>query len=228
MRARAAVLRASPVERPYAETRPLSIETIEVVSPGPDEVLVKVAAAGLCHSDLSVINGDRIRPTPMVMGHECSGVVEKVGPGVTDLKPGDRVVMSFLPTCGHCAPGADGRAQLCEPGHAANARGVLLPGAQRFICDDGLAPYHHNGVSACAEYSVVSRRSVIKFTQDISLVDAALFGCTVMTGVGTVVNTCKVRPGETVAEIGLGGVGLSALLGAVASGASRHRMSTYG
>lgn len=140
---------------------------------------------------------------------------------MSDLKPGDHVVMSFLPTCGHCLPCMDGRAQLCEPGHAANGRGTLLSGAKRFHCDDGVTPYHHSGVSAFSEYTVVSRRSVVKIDPDFPLERAALFGCAVMTGVGTVMNTCRVRPGDTVAVIGLGGVGLSSILGAVASGAVR-------
>ncbi len=221
MRVRAAVLRTTPVAQPYAQTQPLSIETITLDPPGADEVLIKIAAAGLCHSDLSVINGNRERPTPIVLGHECAGVVEEVGSGVSDLKPGDHVVMSFLPTCGHCLPCMDGRAQLCEPGHAANGRGTLLSGAKRFHCDDGVTPYHHSGVSAFSEYTVVSRRSVVKIDPDFPLERAALFGCAVMTGVGTVMNTCRVRPGDTVAVIGLGGVGLSSILGAVASGAVR-------
>lgn len=221
MRVRAAVLRTTPVAQPYAQTQPLSIETITLDPPGADEVLIKIAAAGLCHSDLSVINGNRERPTPIVLGHECAGVVEEVGAGVSDLKPGDHVVMSFLPTCGHCLPCMDGRAQLCEPGHAANGRGTLLSGAKRFHCDDDVTPYHHSGVSAFSEYTVVSRRSVVKIDPDFPLERAALFGCAVMTGVGTVMNTCRVRPGDTVAVIGLGGVGLSSILGAVASGAVR-------
>ncbi len=221
MRVRAAVLRNTPIAQPYAQTQPLSIETITLDPPGADEVLIKIAAAGLCHSDLSVINGTRERPTPIVLGHECAGVVEEIGAGVSDLKPGDHVVMSFLPTCGHCLPCMDGRAQLCEPGHAANGRGTLLSGAKRFHCDDGVTPYHHSGVSAFSEYTVVSRRSVVKIDSDFPLERAALFGCAVMTGVGTVVNTCRVRPGDTVAVVGLGGVGLSAILGAVASGAVR-------
>ncbi|RXT51237.1 alcohol dehydrogenase [Bosea sp. Tri-44] len=221
MKIRAAILRRSPVKGPYAESMPLSIETVELDPPGPGEVLVKISAAGLCHSDLSVINGDRPRPTPMVLGHECSGIVEELGAGVSDLKRGEQVVMSFLPTCGHCATCVDGRAQLCEPGHAANGAGTLLSGARRFHCDDGAEPFHHSGVSAFAEYAVVSRRSVVRVTQDIDPVHAALFGCAVMTGVGTVVNTCRVRPGQTVAVVGLGGVGLSSVLGALASGASR-------
>ncbi|TCT05140.1 zinc-dependent alcohol dehydrogenase family protein [Aquabacter spiritensis] len=221
MRVRAAVLRSSPVARPYAQTRPLTIEAVHLDPPGRDEVLVKIAAAGLCHSDLSVINGDRPRQTPMVLGHEASAVVVEAGAGVADLRPGDHVVMSFTPTCGQCLPCLDGRAQLCAPGQAANGAGTLLSGALRLRCDDGTDTYHHCGVSGFAEHAVVSRRSVVKIPDDVPLVDAALFGCAVMTGVGAVVNTCRVKAGERVAVIGLGGVGLSAVLGAVAAGAER-------
>ncbi|MEP9376764.1 zinc-dependent alcohol dehydrogenase family protein [Aquabacter sp. CN5-332] len=221
MHMRAAVLRSSPVERPFARTRPLTIETVTLDPPGRDEVLVKMAAAGVCHSDLSVINGDRLRPTPMVLGHEASAVVVEPGPGVTDLQPGDYVVMSFIPTCGHCMPCLEGRAQLCGPGQAANGAGTLISGAMRLRCDDGTDTYHHCGVSGFAEYAVISRRSIVKITKDISLVDAALFGCAVMTGVGAVVNTCGVKAGQSVAVVGLGGVGLSSILGAVAAGADR-------
>lgn len=221
MHMRAAVLRSSPVERPFAQTRPLTIETVTLAPPGRDEVMVKMAAAGVCHSDLSVINGDRPRPTPMVLGHEASAVVVEPGPGVTDLQPGDHVVMSFIPTCGHCMPCLEGRAQLCGPGQAANGAGTLISGAMRLRCDDGTDTYHHCGVSGFAEYAVISRRSIVKITKDISLVDAALFGCAVMTGVGAVVNTCGVKAGQSVAVVGLGGVGLSSILGAVAAGADR-------
>ncbi len=221
MRIRAAVLRTSPVAKPYADTRPLSIETMELAPPQRDEVLVKIAAAGLCHSDLSVINGDRPRQTPMVLGHEASGVVAELGPGVTDLAVGDHVVMSFLPTCGLCPSCLEGRAQLCGPGQAANGAGTLLGGGRRLTCDDGTDAYHLCGVSGFGEYAVISRRSIVKIDKDIPFVDAALFGCAVMTGVGTVVNTCQVRPGQSVAVLGLGGVGLSAVLGAVAAGADR-------
>lgn len=221
MRIRAAVLHSSPVARPYAETRPLRIETIELDPPGRDEVLVKIAAAGLCHSDLSVINGDRLRQIPMVLGHEASAVVVETGPGVTDLVPGDHVVMSFLPTCGTCPSCMEGRAQLCSPGQAANGAGLLISGDRRLHCDDGTDVYHHCGVSAFAEYAVISRRSIVKIDPEVPLVDAALFGCAVMTGVGTVVNTCQVKPGQSVAVIGLGGVGLSSVLGAIAAGADQ-------
>ena len=220
MKSRSAILRHAPVQKPYADTKPLTIEEIDLDPPGRDEVLIKIAAAGLCHSDLSGINGDRPRPTPIALGHEASGTVAALGPGVTDLDIGDHVVMSFLPVCGHCAPCAEGRGQLCEPGHAANARGALLSGERRIRCD-GIEINHHSGVSAFGSYSVVSRRSVVKITKEVDLVEAALFGCAVMTGVGTVINTCRVRMGESVAVIGLGGVGLSAVLGAAAAGATR-------
>jgi alcohol dehydrogenase len=219
MLSRSALLRASPVQQPYAETRPLSVERVELAPPGRDEVLVKIAAAGLCHSDLSAINGDRPRPLPIALGHEASGTVAELGPGIDDLVVGDHVVMSFLPVCGTCPSCAEGRAQLCEPGHAANGRGSLLSGARRITCD-GVEINHHSGVSAFSEYSVISRRSVVKIRKDVPLVEAALFGCAVMTGVGAVVNTCKVAAGESVAVIGLGGVGLSAVLGALACGAA--------
>lgn len=220
MKTRAAVLRRMGVEPPYAETKPLSIETVELDSPGRDEVLVKVGAAGLCHSDLSVINGDRPRPLPMALGHEAAGVVEEVGEGVRDLARGDHVVMVFMPSCGHCNPCAEGRPALCEPGAAANGAGTLLSGARRLHCG-GAEVNHHLGCSAFAEYAVVSRRSVVKIGPELPLEEAALFGCAVLTGVGAVVNTARVPAGASVAVIGLGGVGLASLLGAAAAGARR-------
>lgn len=220
MKIRAAVLNASPVAAPYAQSRPLTIEEFELAPPGPDEVLVRIRAAGLCHSDLSVIDGNRPRPVPMVLGHEAAGEVVEPGPGVTDLKPGDRVVMVFVPSCGHCMPCAEGRPALCEPGNAANGLGEMLGGGRR-LSRAGQPVHHHIGVSAFAEHAVISRRSLVKIEPEIPHEIAALFGCAVLTGVGAAVNTAKVRAGETVAVVGLGGVGLSALLGAVACGASR-------
>jgi alcohol dehydrogenase len=220
MKIRSAILREMARPRPYANSRPLSIETVELAEPGAGEVLVKIAAAGVCHSDLSGINGDRPRPLPVALGHEAAGVVQGLGPGVHDLAVGDHVVMSFTPTCGVCEMCAEGRPALCGPGHAANAAGTLLSGARRITCDDG-AINHHCGVCAFSEHAVISRRSIVKITKEIPLVEAALFGCAVMTGVGTIINTCQVRPGQSVAVIGLGGVGLSALLGAKASGATQ-------
>jgi alcohol dehydrogenase len=183
-------------------------------------VLVRIVAAGLCHSDLSVINGDRPRPVPMALGHEAAGLVESVGDRVDDLRPGDHVVMVFMPSCGHCLPCSSGRPALCEPGAAANGRGELLDGGRRLSGPEGPV-HHHLGCSAFAGHAVVSRRSLVKIDRQLPLVEAALFGCAVLTGVGAAVNTAAIRPGMTVAVIGLGGVGLAALLGARAAGAAR-------
>jgi alcohol dehydrogenase len=218
MKIKAAVLDAMGAAHPYATSRPLRIEDVELDPPGPDEVLIKIAAAGLCHSDLSVINGDRPRPMPMALGHEAAGVIEEVGAGVKDLQRGDHVVVVFVPSCGHCAPCAEGRPALCEPGAAANGAGTLLSGARR-ISRVGQPVNHHLGCSVFAEYATVSRRSVVKIDPEVPLDEAALFGCAVLTGVGAVVNTAQVRVGASVAVIGLGGVGLAALIGAQAAGA---------
>ena len=218
MKVRAAVLNAMGATMPYAKSKPLSIEEVELRPPGPGEVLVRMGAAGLCHSDLSVINGDRPRPTPMALGHEAAGVVEALGPGTSDLKKGDHVVLVFIPSCGHCNPCAEGRPALCEPGAASNTAGTLLSGERR-IFKDGKPIHHHMGCSAFAEAAVVSRHSLVKVDSDLPLDEAALFGCAVLTGVGAVVNTARVRAGNSVAVVGLGGVGLASVLGAVAAGA---------
>ncbi|WP_159712016.1 zinc-binding dehydrogenase, partial [Geminicoccus flavidas] len=165
-------------------------------------------------------NGDRPRPVPMVLGHEASGVVERCGAGVDDLVPGDHVIMVFVPSCGHCTCCSEGRPALCEPGNATNGQGSLLSGERRLSLG-GQPVHHHIGVSAFAEHAVVSRRSLVKVDRDLPLEIAALFGCAVLTGVGAVVNTARIRAGETVAVVGLGGVGLSALLGALAAGAAQ-------
>ncbi len=218
MKVRAAVLNAMGATAPYAKSKPLTIEDVELRDPGPGEVLVRMGAAGLCHSDLSVINGDRPRPVPMALGHEAAGVVEALGPGGSDLKKGDHVVLVFIPSCGHCNPCAEGRPALCEPGAASNTAGTLLSGERR-IFKDGKPIHHHMGCSAFAEAAVVSRHSLVKVTPDLPLDEAALFGCAVLTGVGAVVNTAQVRAGNSVAVVGLGGVGLASVLGAVAAGA---------
>lgn len=216
---RAAVLRTTQAAKPYAQSRPLSIETVWLQEPGPDEVLVAIRAAGLCHSDLSVINGDRPRPLPMALGHEAAGVVQALGEGVSDLSIGDHVVMVFMPSCGHCDPCAEGRPALCEPGAASNAKGELLGGGQRLSSAEQ-SLHHHLGCSAFADHAVVSRRSLIRVDPALSFEEAALFGCAVLTGVGAVVNTAQVKAGQSVAVVGLGGVGLASVLGALASGAS--------
>ncbi|MBP6899156.1 MAG: zinc-dependent alcohol dehydrogenase family protein [Burkholderiaceae bacterium] len=215
---RAAVLDTIGLPAPYAHSRPLKIRQVELAPPGPGEVRVAVRAAGLCHSDLSVISGDRPRPVPMVIGHESAGQVLECGPGVHDLAPGDRVVMVFMPSCGGCLPCQEGRPALCEPGAAANGAGTLLGGVRR-ITLDGQPVYHHVGVSCFAEQAIVSRRSCVKVDSDLSDAELSLFGCAVLTGVGAVINTAKVTAGASVAVLGLGGVGFSALLAAVASGA---------
>jgi len=219
MRTRAAVLRQIGLPYPYSESKPLSIEEIELAPPGRDEVLVRIRAAGLCHSDLSVINGDRPRPMPMALGHEAAGEVMQLGEGVADLAVGDHVALVFVPSCGHCTPCSEGRPALCEPGAVANGAGTLLSGARRISQSDGNPVNHHLGCSAFAEHAVVSRRSLVKIDPALPFDEAALFGCAVLTGVGAVVNTSQVSAGQSVAVIGLGGVGLAAVLGAVAAGA---------
>jgi alcohol dehydrogenase len=220
MKIKAAILSAMGANRPYSRSKPLSIATVDLDPPGPGEVLVRIRAAGLCHSDLSVINGDRPRVMPMALGHEAAGTVEDVGEGVDDLKRGDRVVLVFVPSCGQCNPCSEGRPALCEPGAAANAAGTLLSGARR-IRNSGQPIHHHLGCSAFAEYATVSRRSLVKIDPDLPFDVAALFGCAVLTGVGAVVNTAQVRLGASIAVVGLGGVGLASLLAARAAGA-RH------
>jgi alcohol dehydrogenase len=206
--------------RPYATSMPLVIQEMELDPPGPGELLVRVGAAGLCHSDLSVIDGSRPRPMPMVLGHEAAGTVQAAGPGLSGFAPGDHVVFSFVPNCGHCLPCAEGRPALCEPGAAANTAGLLLGGARRWCDSPEGVVNHHLGVSGFAEHIVVSARSAVKIDPAIPMDIAALFGCAVMTGVGAVVNTARVPPGASVAIFGLGGVGLACVLGAVASGAN--------
>jgi len=219
MKIRAAVLRQMQLPQPYADSRPFSIEEVDLDPPGDQELLIRIHAAGLCHSDLSTVNGDRPRSMPMILGHEAAGEVVECGAHVTDLAPGDHVVLVFAPRCGGCAPCIEGRPGLCEPGQQANGAGTLLGGHLR-LHRNGERIYHHIGVSAFAEYAVVNRGSAVKVPTHLPYEQAALFGCAVLTGVGAVVNTAKVQPGARVAVIGLGGVGLNAVLGAQLAGAS--------
>jgi alcohol dehydrogenase len=216
VKARAAVLSEMGRPGPYAQTRPLEIRELELAPPGPGELLVRVRAAGLCHSDLSVIDGSRPRVMPMALGHEAAGEVLEVGDGVSDFAAGDRVILAFVPVCGRCGPCRAGRGALCEPGAAANTAGTLLSGGRRW--SGGV--HHHLGVSAFAEQIVVSEKSAVKVDRELPFEIAALFGCAVLTGVGAVVNSARVEIGDSVAVFGLGGVGLAALLGAVAAGAT--------
>jgi Zn-dependent alcohol dehydrogenase len=213
MKVRAAILEDMTRPAPYARSRPLTVTTLDLEEPGPGEVLVEIRAAGLCHSDLSVIDGNRPRPLPMVLGHEAAGVVAAVGADV-DLVPGDHVVAAFVPSCGACAPCVAQRPALCEPALATNTAGTL-PSGQRRLSRSGESVNHHLGVSAFAEYAVVSRRSLVRIDPTLPFTHAALFGCAVLTGVGAVLNTVQLPPDASVAIVGLGGVGLAALLGAL-------------
>lgn len=220
MQIRAAVLDQMGLPAPFAQSRPLRIDTIELRDPGPGEVLIKIAAAGICHSDLSVIEGVRPRPLPMVIGHEAAGVVMAVGPYVDDLVVGDHVVTVFVASCGHCVECSGGRPALCGPGAVAGAAGTLLRGDRRLQRGEQVLN-HHSGISAFAEYAVVSTRSLVRVARDMPLEHAALFGCAVLTGVGAATNTASIKLGSTVAIVGMGGVGLAAQLGALAAGASQ-------
>jgi alcohol dehydrogenase len=191
---------------------------VELLEPEAGEVLVQVEAAGLCHSDLSVIDGTRPRVMPMVLGHEATGVVRAVGPGVTEVRVGDRVVFSFVPACGRCRFCAVGRPALCERGNAANAAGCLLDGSCHFRSGERTL-HHHLGVSAFSRFTVAAQESLVRLDDGVPPEVAALFGCAVLTGVGAVFNTARVEPGSPSAVFGLGGVGLSTLLGLRAAGA---------
>ena len=215
---RAAVLRSTGHERPFTQSRPLTIEDVELTPPGPGQVQLRMASAGLCHSDLSVITGTRAKPVPAVAGHEGAGVVTAVGAGVTDIAVGDHVVLVFVSACGTCRPCVSGRPALCERSWSARSAGRLADGTSHLL-QDGEPLFHWSGLSAFAEEAVVSRASVVRIDPDVPLLDAAVFGCAVVTGVGAVLNTAGVRPGDTVAVSGLGGVGLSAVMGAVLAGA---------
>ncbi len=219
MKTKAAVLYETGASRPYAASSPFVIDEIIVDPPGDGEVLVEIASAGLCHSDLSVVDGSRPRPMPMILGHEASGVVREVGTNVNELKPGDHVVFSWIPVCGRCIHCVSGRGALCEPGVQANIDGTLLRGARRFNDSKGIKCSHHLGVSGFSRFSVAAQESLVKVDKSLPLDIAALFGCAIVTGVGAVVNTAAVKPGSSVAVFGLGGVGLSVVMGARAAGA---------
>ena len=218
MKVKAAILVEQGLSKPYAKSRAVTVDQVELEGPGETEVLVRLVAAGVCHSDLSVVNGNRVRPLPIVLGHEGAGIVEEVGAQVNDLAVGDHVAFIFMPNCGECLQCRAGRPSSCEQGNAANAAGKLLSGKRRLLWK-GATLNHYAGVSCFAEYATADHRSLVKLPQDIPLDVAAVFSCAVITGVGAVVNTAKVPMGASVGVVGLGGVGLSAMLGAKASGA---------
>jgi S-(hydroxymethyl)glutathione dehydrogenase/alcohol dehydrogenase len=189
------------------------VEEIEVAPPGRGEVLVRVVNAGVCRSELPAIRGKRALPLPIVLGHEGAGIVERVGEDVRAVKPGDRVVLIWRAPCGRCPSCAIGRPALCEEAARASAAGSMPDGTLRFSQDG--KPVHHFLTTSCfQEYTVVHEKAVIPIPADFPPAVAAIMGCAVMTGVGAVVNTARVRAGSTVAVFGAGGVGLSVILGA--------------
>jgi Zn-dependent alcohol dehydrogenase len=214
MKIRGAVLDQIGLDRPYAQSGPLTVADLELDDPGDGELLVRIEAAGLCHSDLSVVDGNRVRPTPMLLGHEAAGIIEKIG-GTSDLMIGQRVVMTFLPRCGQCKSCATDGLAPCIPGSAANGAGTLLSGATR-LSRRGTPVHHHLGVSGFATHAVVDRRSVVPVDPDVPAVVASLLGCAVLTGGGAVLNAGQPEPGQTVAVVGMGGVGMAAMLTALA------------
>ncbi len=220
MKMKAAVLREQGKPRPYATSMPMTIEEVDLAPPGPGEVLYKIIGAGLCHSDLSTIENLRPRKLPTIPGHEAAGIVEDVGPGVTGLKKGDHVISVFVTSCNDCRYCNGGRPNLCQSSNASRANGTLISGARRLSLN-GEPINHYSGLSVFAQYAVVSQNALIKIPDDVPLEDATIFGCAVVTGVGAVLNTAQVPLGANVAVVGLGGVGMNALLGAVVAGAER-------
>jgi len=199
--------------------KPVVVEQVSVDPPKRGEVMVRMGACGVCHSDLSAINGTIALPLPLVLGHEAAGVVEEVGEGVNDLATGDHVVFSFIYMCGKCRFCAAGRPVLClEQGKALT---TPLEGTPRVRDAAGKPLNIFSGCGTMAEYATVSAENLIKIDPKIPMECAALVGCAVTTGVGAVFNTAKVEPGSTVVVFGCGGVGLSAIQGARIAGAER-------
>lgn len=218
MKIRGAVLEEIGRSRPYAESQPIRIQELELEPPGPGEILIRIEAAGVCHSDLSVVDGNRVRPVPMLLGHECAGIVEAVGEGVDDLSGGERVVMCFLPRCEECDNCRQGGRLPCTRGSEANNKGVLL-GDRTLLHRDTDAGTedvaHHLGVSGFANYAVVNRASAVPVGDDVPPDLAAVLGCAVLTGGGAVMNAAAPEHGDSIMVVGLGGVGMAALLTAI-------------
>lgn len=212
---RGAVLETIGADRPFADSTPLRVQELTLAAPGPGEVRVRIEAAGVCHSDLSVVDGNRVRPVPMLLGHEAAGIVEELGDGVDDLEIGERVAMVFLPRCGECAECSTGGRLPCSAGSASNNAGELLGGGRRLVrAGDagGEAVHHHLGVSAFATAAVVDRRSLVAVGPDVPPAIAAVLGCAVLTGGGAVLNAARPGPTDDIIVVGLGGVGMAALM----------------
>ena len=220
MKMKAAILRTTSAQRPFSVSKPLSIEEVELDPPKRGEVLIKVKAVGLCHSDLVAITGERAKPMPIVIGHEAAGIVEEIGQDVQGFAVGDHVVTSYVASCGRCEMCSVGRPALCEPATIANANAVLKDGTTR-LRQGSTRIHHHSGVAGFAEYSVIPEEALVKIDKSVPFEHAALFGCGVVTGVGSVINTAQAKPGQFIAVVGLGGVGLSAVLAALAIGSGK-------
>jgi len=227
VKARAAILRASPAPAPYNLTEPLSVEEVELDAPGPNEVLIKIDVAGICHSDLSVIDGTRHRPLPMALGHEAAGHILVIGDDVSSVRQGDRVVTTFLPRCGSCAACLSTTPRPCLPGTQANTRGELLGGGRRITSRHGPV-HHHLGVSAFATHAIVDERSLVRVDPDVPPDVAALLGCAVLTGGGALLNAARPENGETITVVGLGGIGMAAALVAIALGYTVYGVDRLG
>ncbi|GAB5080680.1 zinc-dependent alcohol dehydrogenase family protein [Arthrobacter sp. AD-310] len=217
---RAAVLyNTVPSGARYSEARPLVVEELERPDPRAGELGIAITYSSLCHSDLSVVDGSRVRPLPMALGHEAVGRVLSVGSGITDVSVGDHVVLVFVPSCGDCRACRAGRPALCHRAAEVNGSGDLLHGEALLRTRQGGRINHHLGVSAFADYAVVARESVVVIDDNVPDTVAAMFGCAVLTGMGAVLNTAKLDDGESVAVFGLGAVGLSAIMAARLAGA---------
>jgi Zn-dependent alcohol dehydrogenase len=219
VRMTAAVMYEQGLPKPYVQSQPFRIEEVELDGPGEGEVLVEVRGGGLCHSDLSNVAGYFKRTLPLVGGHEGAGIVREVGRGVIGLKAGDHVIMTGATGCGHCRPCVETRPVLCEFVGMSRSEGKLPNGAVK-LNYRGKQFYHYSGISSFAQYAVTTPMALIKIDRDVPLDVAAMYGCAVVTGAGSVFNTAKVRPGQDLAVFGLGGVGLNAVMAAKISGAS--------
>jgi Zn-dependent alcohol dehydrogenase len=197
----------------------LGVSPVEVEDPRPGEVLVRVTDCGICHSDLSVLEGAHPAPTPTILGHEAAGVVEAVGPGVTSISPGDKAVLTPLPPCGRCYFCLRQQPTLCSV-HGTSLFTSTRPDGTSPLSRDGGVVYRGLGVGGWAEYAVLPWEGVIKVDDDVDLAEACVIGCAVQTGVGAVINTAKVEEGATVLVLGAGGIGIAVTQGARLAGAS--------
>lgn len=202
----------------YAAGEPIRVEEVELDPPGEHEVQVRMVAAGVCHSDYHVVTGELPSYLPMALGHEGAGIIEALGPGVTNYKVGDHVVLSFMPSCGVCPACTSGHSNLCDKG-TARVPGALLDGTYRMHTQDGRNVGQFCFVSTFSEHTVVPDISLVPVAEHYPLNRAVLVGCGVLTGVGSVIHRARVTPGSTVAIVGCGGVGTNIVQGAAMAGA---------